>query len=271
MFADLLALVRNPRRLCNYLLSTCLSRGVQFHHPARPTLVIRGNAGEIKSIRLENLQTKQTTTLPCTRLVLAAGAWTPQVHRTLFPASKVNIPITSLAGHSLILRSTHWPPPALDTTDPANDTHESISNVEKYRNCHAVFTTDASAGYSPELFSRMPDGHIYLAGLNSSSYPLPATANERVIDQASIKMLKGTAKRLLGDDIEVLREGVCWRPVAKRGVPIITELRDSQGNGVIIAAGHGAWGISNSLGTGWCVTGLLEGRDMTEYLEQLGL
>ena len=137
--------------------------------------------------------------------------------------------------------------------------------------CHAVFTTDATSGYSPELFSRMPDGHIYLAGLNSSTYPLPVVANERVVDQDSIAMLKKTAKRLLGNDIGVVRESVCWRPVAKRGVPIVTELSGKQDHGVIIAAGHGAWGISNSLGTGWCVAGMVEGRDVSDYVGGLGL
>lgn len=220
---------------------------------------------------MESLETKEITSLPCTRLVLAAGAWTPQVYRTLFPTSKTKIPITSLAGHSLVLRSSHWPPPALDTTDPVQNAPSSTSGKNENGNCHAVFTTDASSGYSPELFSRMPDGHIYLAGLNSSSYPLPAIANERVLDQDSINKLKRTAKRLLGDDVETVRESVCWRPVAKRGVPIITELAGPQDSGVIVAAGHGAWGISNSLGTGWCVAGMVEGRNMNEYVGQLRL
>ena len=117
----------------------------------------------------------------------------------------------------------------------------------------------------------MPDGHIYLAGLNSSSYSLPAIANERVIDQDSIALLRKTAKRLLGDDVKVLKESVCWRPVAKRGVPIIAELTGEQDDSVIVAAGHGAWGISNSLGTGWCVAGMVEGRDMSEFVGRLGL
>ena len=207
MSADLRPFESDPRRLCNHLLSTCLSRGVQLHRPARPTFVVRGDAGDIQSVRLEDIKTKDTTTLPCTQLVLAAGAWTPQVHRTLFPASNTNIPISSLAGHSLVLRSSHWPPPALDSTDPARDARGATTDIKGRSNCHAVFTTDASAGYSPELFSRMPDGHIYLAGLNSSSYPLPGIASERVIDQNSIETLRRTANRLLGDDIEIIREG----------------------------------------------------------------
>ena len=142
-------------------------------------------------------------------------------------------------------------------------------NPAAQEDCHAVFTTDAEGGYSPELFSRMPDGHIYLAGLNSSTYPLPQTVTERVVDPNSIAVLKKTAHRLLGDDFEVVRESVCWRPVAHKGVPIIADLKGEQG--VILCAGHGAWGISNSLGSGFCVSEMVKGVDVKEYVGLLGL
>lgn len=70
----------------------------------------------------------------------------------------------------------------------------------------------------------MPDGCIYLAGLNSSTYPLPATADQRRLDAESVAVLKRTASKLLGGEFEVVREGVCWRPVARKGVPIIADL-----------------------------------------------
>ncbi len=115
---------------------------------------------------------------------------------------------------------------------------------------------------------RRPDGIIYLAGLNSSTYPLPKIANERIIDPTSIATLKKTAHRLLGDDFEVVREGVCWRPVASKGVPIITNLPEQ---GVTLCAGHGPWGISNSLGSGYCVANMVQGADMWQYIGRLGL
>ena len=119
----------------------------------------------------------------------------------------------------------------------------------------------------------MPNGEIYLAGLNSSTYPLPKIAHQRKIDQASIDALRQTAKRLLGPDVEITRESVCWRPVARRGIPIITELAikmGEEGKGVFLAAGHGAWGISLSLGTGYCVAGMIQGKDMGEFVNELG-
>ena len=226
----------NPLLLCHFLLDECVSRGTHLHQPSRAVSVSRSTSGALSSIDIVNLSTQERMTLSCTELVLAAGAWTPEVYRTLFPKSKINqIPISSLAGHSLVVQSPHWPPPKLDSIE------EKIPAVQQ--DCHAVFTNDAEAGYSPEIFSRMPDGHIYLAGLNSSTYPLPNVANERVIDPKSITALKKTAHRLLGDDFKVVREGVCWRPVAKSGKPIICHLENKGELGVFLAVGHGAWGI----------------------------
>lgn len=253
----------DPLSLCQFLLDECLSRGVHLHQSARPVSAICSPSGAPTSLDIINTFSQKRSRLPCTHLVLAAGAWTPEVYRTLFPTSKILIPITSLAGHSLVLQSPHWPLPKLDKTEE--------ENPYVRQDCHAVFTTDAEAGYSPEIFSRMPDGHIYLAGLNSSTYPLPKSANERIIDAKSIAALKKTAHKLLGDDFEVIREGVCWRPVAKRGVPIISELSDKGQPKVYVAAGHGPWGISNSLGTGFCVADMVEGKNMERYVGRLGL
>ncbi|KAK4693168.1 hypothetical protein P7C71_g4182, partial [Lecanoromycetidae sp. Uapishka_2] len=249
----------DPLRLCRFLMESCLSRGVHLHQPVRPLSILRSSSGAQSGVEVVNTSTGEKSTIPCSHIVIAAGAWSSQVYQTLFPKSKTRIPITSLAGHSLVLQSPQWPPPKLDDTE--------TENPSVREDCHAVFTTDTEGGYSPELFSRMPDGHIYLAGLNSSHYPLPKIANERVIDSDSIAALKKTAHRLLGDDFKVVRESVCWRPVAKRGVPIIAELE----KGVFLCAGHGPWGISNSLGSGYCVASMVRGVDVERYTSRLGV
>ena len=225
----------DPLLLCRFLLDECIGRGIHIHQPCRPVSLNRSQSGALSSVDVVKSDSNEEVTLPCTKLVLAAGAWTPQVYQTLFPKSKVrSIPITSLAGHSLVVQSPHWPP-------KLDDVEDQIPLVRQ--DCHAVFTTDAEAGYSPEMFSRMPDGHIYLAGLNSSTYPLPKMVGDRAIDPTSIAALKKTAHKLLGDDFQVIREGVCWRPVAKKGVPIICDMASKGEKDVFVAAGHGAWGI----------------------------
>ena len=258
-----LTIISNPRSLCEHLISECLAAGVKLHQPCRPISVSQPS-GDKTYIELENSSSHERTSIHLTSLVIAAGAWSSSVIGTLFPDSPpfLQQAISSLAGHALVLRSPSWPPPALDNTD----------HVPTGSGCHAVFTTEAEGGYSPEIFSRMPNGEIYLAGLNSSTYPLPSEVDERVIDPAAIAILKKTARRLCGDKVEVLRESVCWRPVTQWGTPVVHGLSNIlQSNcKVILAAGHGAWGISLSLGTGYCVAGMVQAKDMSKYVAGLG-
>lgn len=222
---------------------------------------------ELSSIRIASINSSHETDIPCTRLIIAAGAWSPHVFQTLFPNSKLRLPISSLAGHSLVVRSPRW-----------TKEHEE-------KGCHAVFTTD-SAGYSPEIFSRM-GGEIYVAGLNSSSIPLPTLPTESKIDALAMTKLQTTAKRLLimdtdEDDLEVVRKGLCFRPVTKNGTPILARIPDSMlgrnittrgggDGGVFLAAGHGPWGISMSLGTGKVMAEMVQGLSLSADVEDLGL
>ena len=204
--------------------------------------------------------------VPCTRLIITAGAWTPRVFATLFPSSRLRIPISSLAGHSVVLRSPRW------------------AKEHEAGGCHAVFTTDP-AGYSPEVFSRM-GGEIYLAGLNDASLPLPDVPTDAKPSPESIAVLMKTSKRILGlptgvDDLEVLKEGLCFRPVTAKGPPILCRISDDKlggvktrggGNGgVFISAGHGPWGISQSLGTGKVLAELIEGKPTSANIRYLSL
>ena len=222
---------------------------------------------ELSSIRIASSDSSHEIDIPCTRLIITAGAWSPQVFQTLFPHAKIKLPISSLAGHSLVVRSPRW-----------TKEHED-------RGCHAVFTTD-KAGYSPEIFSRM-GGEIYIAGLNSASIPLPALATDSKIDDKAVFKLQVTAKRLLGvsedvDDLEILKKGLCFRPVTQKGTPILARIPDGKlGNGistrgdaeggVFLAAGHGPWGISMSLGTGKVMAEMVRGLPTSADVGDLGL
>jgi glycine/D-amino acid oxidase-like deaminating enzyme len=254
--------IRDPLRLCKFLLQACLSCGVQLHHPARALSVGKDMRDELSSIRILNTSTNAVSEIPCTRLLISAGAWSQQVFSTLFPNSNLELAISSLAGHSLVVRSPRW------------------GKGQEVNGCHAVFTTD-EAGYSPEIFSRI-GGEIYIAGLNSVSLPLPELATESRIDESSIAKLKMTAERLLGEeDLEVVRKGLCFRPVTKRGTPILARIegerlgsvgtRGTREGGVFIAAGHGPWGISLSLGTGKVMSEMIEGKETSADVRRLGL
>lgn len=263
---SLICLARDPLRLSHFLLDECQFRGVHLHQPAKVLSVSKDLKGELSSVRILS-KNETETDIPCTRLIITAGAWTPQVFSTLFPASKLKIPVTSLAGHSLVIKSPRW----------AKE-HEATG-------CHAVFTTDP-AGFSPEIFSRV-GGEIYVAGLNSSTIPLPKLPTDTQIDDAAIEKLKTVSAKLLGlpgleDDFEIMREGLCFRPVTASGRPIITRIEDGMlgaamstrgggEGGVFLSAGHGPWGISLSLGTGKVLAEMVEGEKTSASVESLGL
>ena len=197
---------RDPWRFCQFLLEQCLKRGVHLHQPARAISVSKDKNGELNSIRIwkDGAETERMAILltfavyclllvvPCVRLVITAGAWSPRMFSTLFPKATTRIPVASLAGHALLLKN-----PFFD-----KDAEEL---------CHAVFATDDNLGFSPEYFSRT-GGEVYLAGLNSTQITLPETATDAQVNPAAVQQMKDCAKAMMGTvdgkDIEVLRQSL---------------------------------------------------------------
>ncbi|OIW31165.1 FAD dependent oxidoreductase [Coniochaeta ligniaria NRRL 30616] len=257
----------DPLALCRFLLAECLDRGVQLHQPATAISMTKDIRDELSSVCIADTGSSTEVDVPCTRVVIAAGAWSGEVFRTLFRHSRLDIPVGSLAGHSLVVRSPRW--------------HKELEGA----GCHALYTT-SGPGYSPEIFSRI-GGQIYISGLNSSTLPLPKVAGESKPRESDIARLKETASELLGpevgvDDLEVVREELCFRPVTPSGRPIISRVRDvdlgigiktrpGAEGGVFIAAGHGPWGISLSLGTGMVLAEMVQGRAVSADVSRLGL
>ena len=199
--------------------------------------------------------------VPCDALLLTAGVWTPRVFSTLFPNATLSLPISHLSGHSLVLRSPHWKA----TEPPATR-----------RRCHAIFITESDANCSPGIFSRA-GGDIYLAGLDTTTIPVPDVAWEVQPERSSIEVLLRLARRLLGDDqFHVVRTGFCHRPISSTTAPLLTRLTSKQTGvnlhgGVWVGAGHGSWGISLSMGTGLVLAELMLGKSPSTDVSRLGL
>ncbi|KAI1766794.1 FAD dependent oxidoreductase [Hypoxylon sp. FL1150] len=255
----------DPLQLSQFLLQKCTDAGVHLHHPAKALSIHTDMRDSLSSIRVADTQSSTETDIPCTNIVIAAGAWSPRVFSTLFPDSQFQLPIGSLAGHSLVVTSPRW------------------SREHETHGCHAIFMT-SNPGYSPEIFSRT-GGHIYIAGLNSAAEPLPEVATEAKdrISKEAVERLRDTAREVLGEDeVQVVREGLCFRPVTEKGTPILgrvpdewlgpeVKTRPGPEGGVYVAAGHGPWGISLSLGTGKVVAEMLQGRALSADVSRLGL
>ncbi|KZM27167.1 uncharacterized protein EKO05_0004679 [Ascochyta rabiei] len=257
----------DPLRFCKWLKSSVEERGVKVIHPASATEVLRDAKGVLSGVRVVSSLDKEPQDLPCTRLLITCGAWSPRVFATLFPKAQTRIPVSSLAGHSLLVRNPFFNPQGLDKEV-----------------CHAVFATD-TLGFSPEWFARV-GGELYLAGLNSTTIPLPDVATDVVASEKAIAQLKSCARAMMvdkgaGREIQVLRQGLCFRPVTSSGRPLVSRIPDEKlggvktrgggDGGVFIAAGHGAWGISHAPGTGMVLAELMEGRPTSAKVEALKL
>ena len=167
------------------------------------------------------------------------------------------MPIGSFAGHSL----------AVKAPGPVGDVH------------HSVYCTIGN--YSTELYSRT-NGVIYIAGVNSPGMQLPPLATGAKAIEGSLNELKEIASTLIKSDgdLEVVREGLCFRPITKSGMPVIGRISDDKlgistrsgaDGGVFVAAGHGPWGISLSLGTGKVMSELMLAKDPSADIDALGI
>lgn len=271
--------IRDPRRLCKFLMSKCVERGVHVHYPARPISLMKDPAsGNIREVVIEDLKRRSVkTNIHCTNLVFAAGAWTPRAFTTLFPDSKTQIPVLSLSGYSLAFRSPRH------TLSHELNTYQGKS--------HAVFTKDPRGReFSPEIFSRA-NAEIYIAGLNGLETPLPAVATDvkGIMEADKSARVRRVAAMLMGrpnpdsgaeniDDFEVVQEALCFRPYIENGLPIVARLQNSvlggdarPSNGVFMAVGHGPWGISLSLGTGKVIAEMVTGVKQSADVSRLGL
>lgn len=279
-FADnWLSYCSDPRRLCEFLKSITITRGVKWHAPATVLSVRKDpKTNFIDGVVISNSETRTETFISCKSIVICAGPWSQKVFEELFPSSSLQLHVSPLAGYSLVIRSPR---------------HSLKHEKQNYQGrSHAIFTTHPKdCGFSPELFSR-EGGEIYIAGLNSSTIPLPSRAEESksIMNPQKIQDLKRVAVRLMGklaegsnessddvpneDDLEVLQEGLCFRPVTDTGRPIVSRVPDNalgsgfkcdtsasgrDRGGVFIATGHGPWGISQSLGTGRVMADLVDG------------
>lgn len=248
---------------------------MHLHQASTPVSIHLSADGRPESLELASSTSPSSPTIhiPCTSLIIAAGAWTPQIYKTIFPNDATRIPITQLAGYSILLRTPRWKADD-ELSIPTNTATTPSSSARGGRGCHAVFTTatgpDGRGDWSPEIFSRA-GGEIYIAGLNDSSIPLPRLATERVLKPEKVAIVLDEAKRLVGVDegteLEVLREGLCFRPVTRKGTPIVAQARE----GVWIAAGHGPWGISLSLGTGKVMSEMVTDQKLSADVRGLGL
>ncbi|KAK4172468.1 FAD dependent oxidoreductase [Triangularia setosa] len=253
----------DPRRLCEWLLEEVKNRGGVVMYPAKTTQVVRDEAtGGIKGVKVKDSKDGSERVIKGNKIVITAGVWTPGVFKTLFSEARVEMKVGSLAGHSIVVRTPVW-----DAT-------------QGKRECHAVFTTHEK-DFCPEMFSRLGgEGEIYFAGLNDSTLEVqnPEVGKAMPLEEQR-ELLREAVGDIIGGsdgDLEVVREGLCFRPVTEWGAPIVSRITEEDlgaragDGGVWVAAGHGPWGIAMSLGTGVVMAEMVEEKETRVDVSGLG-
>lgn len=234
----------HPYLFTRTIFQECLKLGVK-HVQGRASswdrkqgvLTIQGQTNEASSA------------IPATTLIITAGPWSGRVAKELVG---IDVPISYLPGHSLILQSP--------TSQAHNQAHSAFVDIQN--NGKGSLVKDITR--TPEIFLR-PDGTIYVAGENTGK-PLPDGTKEAddLIDPEAIEKLR-QAVRVLGIAGVEVQEQLCYRPLTRRGVPIIGKLQDE----VYIATGHGPWGISLGPGTGKVLCEVILGHSLSADISDL--
>jgi glycine/D-amino acid oxidase-like deaminating enzyme len=90
----------DPLQLCHFLLKQCLESGVRLSQPAKAIAIMKDVRGELSSIRIADTQSSTETDVPCTRLIITAGPWSPRVFQEVsaprpLPSLVQRVPIFS--------------------------------------------------------------------------------------------------------------------------------------------------------------------------------
>ena len=172
-------------------------------------------------------------TLPATDVVVAAGPWTQNV----YPGA----PISALRAHSVTIR------PSRPVSAYALFTQIKMPSSKKFGRGSQIVT--------PEIYAR-PHNEVYACGEGDRLVPLPSTTEDVVCDEGRCHEIVEHVSAIS----EELREGevtarqACYLPnvnASGSGGPLVGLTGEK---GVVMAAGHTCWGISNGPGTGKLVS-----------------
>jgi glycine/D-amino acid oxidase-like deaminating enzyme len=236
----MLTLVSDPYLFTAFLFDQAKAKGVQFVHGNATSLSIEN--GQVTEINVTACTDGTNLTLPCDNLVLAAGPWTGPLSETLRLPKP--IPITTYAGHSLIVRPS----------------------VPVNADCLFFSVHTQNSSYRSEVLPRS-SGEIYISGVNAT-IPLPRAPDVAMPIKAEIDKLKEIADEIL-TQYTIEKEQLCFRPMTDDGYPFICPLPEVRG--VYVGAGHSHFGIMLGPGTGKVLSEMVLGEALSADVTQLSL
>jgi glycine/D-amino acid oxidase-like deaminating enzyme len=234
IFADL----SDPYLLTTFLLEAAEAKGAEYIQARATNLSTEVN--KVKIVHATRVD-GSTISLTCNNLVIATGPWTGQLSRTLLEKT---IPVTSYAGHSIIVR-------------PITATSED---------CLFLALSTKKSSYHPEIFPRL-SGQVYICGVNDT-LPLPESPDAATPRPRDMDKLRDIASSIL-EDYTVDAEQLCFRPMTEHGEPFVSAVPGAEG--VWVGAGHSFWGITLGPGTGRVLSEMILREDLSADIGQLSL
>jgi len=207
-----------------YLFTTSMfelaeKHGVKFI-AAKAISIIQAD-DKVVGVEYEDNATRQSTTIPATHVIVAAGAWSPTLVQGL--------PISATRAHSITIR----PQP-------------NVRIAPYVLFTEIAFPMRLGGGASPEIYAR-PDNEIYVCGSGDDS-SLPNCVDDVVVDQTACDALLNHASSI-SDEIRhgtVEKKQACFLPVVSTGGgPFIGEVGHIA-KGLYLATGHTCW-VSRTL------------------------
>ncbi|KAI0089437.1 FAD dependent oxidoreductase [Irpex rosettiformis] len=226
------------------MLDFAKEKGATFT-PGRVTEIrTDSSTGTVSGVVYADPITGELHVIDATHVVLAAGPWSPHILPSL--------PIIGTRAHSVTIRPTGKISPYALFTEIVLDSDERSTQA------------------TPELYAR-PDNEVYCCGPGEISQ-VPKTVDDVEVDQAAcdsiIENVSGISEQLRDGKID--KRQACFLPIIDiSGGPIVGEA-DSVAKGLIVATGHGCWGICNAPGTAKAIAELIfEGKISCGNLDSL--
>jgi len=227
----------DPFLFTRFLLEKAQSKGVNLVTARATSLsVVDGRVTGI-DVDLGDMKTR----VVCDKVVIAAGPWSGPLSEVLLPKP---IPITSYAGHSILIQPS----------------------VVPGADCLFMTVRIQNSAYDVQIIPRS-SGEIYISGVNDT-LPLPSTPDAAIPLKTEIDKLKEIADIIL-PRYSIKKEQLCFRPMTDKGTPFICPYVAV--NGVYIGVGHGHFGIILGPGTGKVLSEMILGEKLSADISQLSL
>ncbi|KIY63399.1 DAO-domain-containing protein [Cylindrobasidium torrendii FP15055 ss-10] len=226
----------HPYHFTQTMLQLAQERGVELVTGARVT-AINHEGYRVTGVTCQDVTSGRAVDLPASRVIIAAGPWSP----SLIP----RLPISATRAHSITIQ-----------TVPG-------SNIAPYVLFTEITLTESGRRkrVSPEIYSR-PTGEVYACGPGDDS-ALPATVDDVKVDAGACESIR---KHVTSISHELAagtpdKQQACYLPIVTAGGGPIVGAADSIAHGLYIGTGHTCWGICTAPGTGKALAELvMDGR-----------